>query len=51
MKKNKLVSAALLSTITAGTIYAINKSISIYANAQAKVLKKCIKSSISNQAF
>ena len=35
MKKNKLVSAALLSTITAGTIYAINKSISIYANAQA----------------
>lgn len=35
MKKNKLVSAAVLSTITVGTIYAINKSISIFANAQA----------------
>lgn len=35
MKKNKLVSVAVLSTITVGTIYAINKSISIYANAQA----------------
>lgn len=35
MKKNKLVSAAVLSTITVGSIYAINKSISIFANAQA----------------
>lgn len=35
MKKNKLVSAAVISTIAVGTIYAINKSISLFANAQA----------------
>ncbi len=35
MKKNKLVTAAVLSTITVGTIYGINKTISIVANAQA----------------
>ncbi len=35
MKKNKLVTAAVLSTVTAGAIYGINKSISIIANAQA----------------
>lgn len=35
MKKNKLVQAAALSTITVGTIYAINKTISIFANAGA----------------
>ena len=35
MKKNKLVTTAVLSTITVGAIYGINKSISIIANAQA----------------
>ena len=35
MRKNKFVQAAVLATITAGTIYGINKTISIYANAAA----------------
>lgn len=35
MKKNKLVTAAVLSTITVGTIYTINKTISLVANTQA----------------
>lgn len=35
MKKNKLVTAAFLSTVTAGVIYGINKSISILANTKA----------------
>lgn len=35
MKKNTLVSLAVLSGITAGTIYTINKSISIISNTQA----------------
>lgn len=35
MKKNKFVTATLLSSITAGAIYGINKTISIVANTQA----------------
>ena len=35
MKKNKFVQAAVLATITAGAIYGINKSISIFTNAAA----------------
>ena len=35
MKKNKLVQAAVLSTITVGALYGINKAISILANSQA----------------
>ena len=37
MKKSKLVSAAAISTITAGAIYLINKSISLFANSQANL--------------
>jgi len=35
MKKNKIVSAAVLSTLVVGGIYAINKTISLLANTRA----------------
>lgn len=37
MKKNKLFQIAVLSSVTAGTIYAINRSINLLANARAEL--------------
>jgi pimeloyl-ACP methyl ester carboxylesterase len=37
MKNNKFISAAVLATVTAGTIYAINRSINLLANANASI--------------
>ncbi|MDE6209063.1 MAG: alpha/beta fold hydrolase [Lachnospiraceae bacterium] len=37
MKKNKLISAAVLSTLTAASIYSINRIINLMANAKASI--------------
>ena len=37
MKKNRLISVAVLASITAGTMYAINRSINLLANAKASL--------------
>lgn len=37
MKNNKLISAAVLATLTAGTIYAINRTVNLMANAKASI--------------